>query len=207
MSINWSLLSPSQFEELCYRILEIYDFTQIQWFGKHGSDKGRDITARKVEKPIPSIQVEKRWIVQCKRYIEKPPGINEISYFLNCCREHKPDKALLILTNTLTSGTKDWLEKIKDEYSFEIFIWEENELEKIIEDNKKTLQKFFPQIYTSGGLIEFYTVDTGEYHIKCKEIDEVILVAFNCNNYQEAKEKVKEFLEFVKNNDFEIEDN
>src|SRR2546423_10571216 len=51
MDISWSQLKPKQFEQLCCLILEANDFTDIQWFGESGNDKGRDILAKKIEFP------------------------------------------------------------------------------------------------------------------------------------------------------------
>jgi hypothetical protein len=33
MNISWSQLTPNEFEELCYLILEAMEFIDIQWYG------------------------------------------------------------------------------------------------------------------------------------------------------------------------------
>src|SRR5215475_8838548 len=106
MNFSWSTLTPKEFEQLCCLILEENDFTEIQWFGESGGDKGRDIVAKKSENPLPNIQRSQKWIIQCKRYISKPPTKDDIASFLTSAREHKPDCVFLLITNTLSSNTK-----------------------------------------------------------------------------------------------------
>jgi Restriction endonuclease len=73
MKMTWSQLTPTEFEELCYLILEANEFTDIKWYGKSGGDRGRDLTAKKEESLLPSIKTIAKWVVQCKRYVTKPP--------------------------------------------------------------------------------------------------------------------------------------
>ena len=44
--MDWKSIDPHQFEHLCYLVLEANGFTQIEWFGKGGCDKGRDLVDR-----------------------------------------------------------------------------------------------------------------------------------------------------------------
>src|SRR5262249_10810493 len=117
MDFSWSTLSPKEFEQLCLLILELTGFTDIQWYGESGGDKGRDIVAKKTENPLPTIQRSLKWVIQCKRYVSKPPTKDDIASFLTAAREHKPDCVLLIITNTLSSNTKDWFDSISHDYS------------------------------------------------------------------------------------------
>ena len=45
MKINWEKLNPEGFEKFCYHLLELNDFSNIQWHGTSGDDKGRDLVA------------------------------------------------------------------------------------------------------------------------------------------------------------------
>src|SRR6266567_2477815 len=88
MKITWSQLTPTEFEELCYLILEANEFTDIEWYGKSGNDKGRDLTAKKEESLLVSSKTIAKWIVQCKRYVTKAPTKRDIESFLTAAREH-----------------------------------------------------------------------------------------------------------------------
>lgn len=49
-SFDWSLLSPDQFEELCYDMLKknkSLGFSTIEWFKGPTGQRGRDIEAKK----------------------------------------------------------------------------------------------------------------------------------------------------------------
>src|SRR5438067_23744 len=130
MTITWSQITPTEFEKLCYLILEANEFTDIQWYGKSGGDKGRDLTAKKEESPLLSTKRTAKWVVQCKRYVTKPPTKRDIDSFLTDAREHKPDNALIIITNTITPNTREWLNSVRQDYKFRILLMEEVALEK-----------------------------------------------------------------------------
>jgi hypothetical protein len=201
MEVKWAELSPEEFERLCCLILEANDFTQIQWYGKSGGDKDRDIVARKVEKPIDSIQVETKWVVQCKRYLSKPPSKNELASFLNSCREHRPDNAFLLVTNTLSPDTKDWLEAVRHDYPFRIHVWEERDLLRQVFVHKDKIGESFPQIYRTGKQVLLYQTTASDYWMSCDETEEVYLVAVNCRSHEDAKNKAREFIEVVRQNE------
>ena len=61
-SVDWNLISPEKFEQLCALLLECNDFTNIQWFGKHGMDKGRDLVAENIVNPLPHITEVNKWL-------------------------------------------------------------------------------------------------------------------------------------------------
>src|ERR1051326_2280959 len=109
MKVTWSQLTPREFEELCYLILEANEFTDIEWYGKSGGDKARDLTAKKQESLLPSSKTIAKWVVQCKRYVTKPPTKTDIRSFLEDAEEHSPDNVLIMITNPLTPDTKDWI--------------------------------------------------------------------------------------------------
>jgi hypothetical protein len=65
--VEWSQISPDEFEKLCAELLELSGFGNIEWFGKGGGDKGRDLIASRIEERLPGIRRETKWLVQCKR--------------------------------------------------------------------------------------------------------------------------------------------
>ena len=117
--IKWTDINPTRFEELCYELIEQNGFKNIEWLGKGGGDRGRDITAVKHEEPLSGIRRERRWIVQCKRYVKAAPTKIDVESFLVAAREHTPDAVLLIITNTLSANTKDWLKAVTPQYTFD----------------------------------------------------------------------------------------
>jgi len=197
MQIDWQELAPLDFEKFCYHLLELNNFSNLKWHGKSGGDKGRDLTATKTECPLPSIEKHSSWVVQCKRYIATPPTKDEISSFLNSAREFKPDNVLLIISNTLSSNVKDWLESIKNEYRFNIYVWEEQNLVTQIVRYRDALSEYFPQNEDFARQVVFYEVHGGYTRIGCDEFQDVELLC-NADSYEEAKRKASEFIRFIK---------
>ena len=205
MRISWSQLKPKEFELLCCLILEANQFTDIQWFGESGGDKGRDIIARKMETPLSSFQKSSRWVVQCKRYISKPLQKADIASFLASAREHKPDKVLIAITNTLSSNTKDWLESIRHDYPFEIYLWEELDLLREIYRHKRQIAERLPQIFGQDEPVFIYYGKHNGIPFVCNEFEEIEIVIYNKDSIDEAREEVVEFIQFLKQNEVEFD--
>jgi hypothetical protein len=210
MDISWSQIEPKEFEQICGLILEANDFSDIQWFGESGGDKGRDLIAWKTESPLSSIQRSRKWIIQCKRYLAKPPGKQELASFLTSAREHKPDYVLIMITNTLSSNTKDWLESVRTDYQFQIILWEERDLLREIHANKRLISEHFPRIYSKSDPIFFYHLKGNEIQFACNEFDEISIVVMNKNEanedeVKEARKHVAEFIQFLKQNEMEFD--
>ncbi len=197
MKINWNDLRPEEFEKFCFHILELNEFTNIQWHGKYGMDKGRDLTASRIDRPLPSIEKHSSWVIQCKRYISKAPVKDEIASFLNSAREFKPDNVLLIITNTLSSNVKDWLNSVKQEYQFNIYLWEEEDVITQIVRHKDKLSEFFPENDELRKQVLFYKINPSEIRLGCNEFEEVELWV-NCSGYDEAIAKADKFFKFIR---------
>jgi len=205
VQVNWSNFSPSAFENFCAAILEENDFKNILWHGAGGGDRGRDLTATKQVAHLSSLSEDARWIVQCRRYTTKPPTKADIHAWLVACNEHQPDYCLLVVTHTLTSDTKDWLAKSKSEFRFRVFVWEERDLLREVVRRRHALAARFPEIYSTGTSVEFFAVSESEYRFFCNDFAEVGFITFNCTNEEDARENVRDFIDFLKANDPFIE--
>lgn len=205
MEIAWSQITPKKFELLCCIILEANDFTDIQWLGESGNDKGRDILAWKIESPLSSVKRNTKWVIQCKRFTSKPPTKNDITTFLNSAREHKPDNVLFAVTNTLSSNTKDWFNTIREEYSFQIYLWEERDLIREISKHKRQISERLPEIYNKSEPTLLYEMSPEDYRFSCDEFEEIEFLVFNKLNIEDAREKFIEFIHFIKQNDVDFD--
>ena len=199
--MDWENIDPQQFEQICYLVLEANGFTQIEWFGKGGSDKGRDLVAKLHDEPLPGHKRYTKWIVQCKRLIKKQLQKSDISDFLNSCREHEPDNALLIVTNTLSANLKDWLNSIKKDYKFAIFLWEERDITRELTKHKEYISSNFPSydnIPAEAREVIFYEQKRNEILVACNEFNEVEFLVSNSDTYEDAIKKVKYFVDFIR---------
>jgi len=205
MKIEWSKLTPKEFEELCYVVLEASGFTDIQWYGKSGGDKGRDLTARKEESLFPSIKTNAKWVVQCKRYVAKPPSKRDIELFLTDAREHRPDTVLLMITNTLSADARDWLDKVRQDYTFRILLMEEIALKQEVSNYRAQVLEHLPTILGQADPITVEEViKKKQYTFSCRGVDQIEIVAYDKTSLKTAREDVIEFFNFVKENDVDF---
>ncbi|CAG0963491.1 hypothetical protein GPROT1_00994 [Gammaproteobacteria bacterium] len=212
MGIDWTVLTPSEFEELCYTLVDANGFQEIQWYGKGGGDKGRDILAKKETAYTDRIKTTEDWIIQCKRYTTQPPGVAQISPLLEQCREHKPDNLLIIVSNTLSSDTKDWLHAVRSEYRFRIHLWEEMDLIREIRTHRKSLSSNFLSVVKqitaeSCGPVRFSRtqLESVHYWTNSREFEELGIFILNDYGHKENVRWITDFIEYLRNNDIEFE--
>lgn len=205
--IKWNEIEPAQFEGLCYELLEQNGFTNLQWFGKSGGDRGRDIVAVKFEEPLSGIRKQRKWIIQCKRYIKSPPSKTEIEAFLASAREHSPDVVLLVVSNTLNAGTKDWLDAVRSEYRFEIYIWEEKDLERQIAIHRAKLRTEIKIRPASAKPTLFYQTSVGGVLYMCSVdgLEEFGLYLLNDYGPERNAQWLKEFVDYIRHHEIEFD--
>ncbi len=145
LTVNWESISPEQFEELCYHLLESMGFANLKWHGKAGSDRGRDLTAQLVIAPLQGSNQITEWVVQCKRYPGRPPSKQELDEAIVSAKEHNPTDFLIITTAVLTSATHDWLDSERKRQSFHIEVWESPKLEVLLRERIEKLRPWIPE--------------------------------------------------------------
>ena len=96
MDYDFSKITPEQFEQFCYHLLSEIGFTNLEWYGRGGGDRGLDIVGTKTLEPLPGQRREEQWVVQCERYIQARLQKSELSTTFTFAREHHPDSLLLI---------------------------------------------------------------------------------------------------------------
>ena len=141
-SIPWDLVTDSEFEKLAFFLLSEEDFYNLQWFGRGGGDKGRDLVGFTYEEPITGQRHEKKWVIQCKHYT-KPLNKSVLKEDLAKAEQHNPDYWLLFTNLSLTSDDLDWLDSMDDKYSFKIMIWHEPDLVQLLNKHQEIRRDFF----------------------------------------------------------------
>ena len=214
MTIDWTVLTPSEFEELCYSLVEANGFQELRWYGKGGGDKGRDILAKKEIAFTERTRVLESWIIQCKRYTAQPPGITQIASFLEQCREHRPDNVLIVISNTLSADTKDWITAVRSEYRFRIHLWEEMDLVREIKAHRESLSTKFAVLLKQimlppSGPVRFYQFQMSPVYYTSygDEFEEIGFYLLNDYGHKQNIEWLKGFIEYIRNHDIEFEPN
>ena len=202
--INWKNITSIEFEELCYQLMEVNKFTNIQWYGKGGGDKGRDILCDSITNPLKNITIVDKWLVQCKRYTEKKITKSNLSDAFNSAREHNIDCFLLIITDTLSSGIKDWIKSIQSDFKFKIMLWEELDLRREVNKNTILISSLFPHLLKKNNTIEFYEMQEPIKTYYCNEFEEVGFQIMNTSDEERNIKLINEFIKFIKVNDIHL---
>jgi hypothetical protein len=140
--IPWDKISDSDFEKLAFFLLSEEEFYNLKWFGRGGGDKGRDLVGVTYEDPIAGQRHKKKWIVQCKHY-STPLNKSILKEDLAKADQHHPDYWLLFTRISLTSNDLDWLESVNRDHSFEIMIWDEPHVVKLLNKHQEIRRDFF----------------------------------------------------------------
>lgn len=143
MKLDWDMLTDQDFEELCYDLLDKDGFENLKWLGHSGSDRGRDITCSKNQRILGNIERKTIYHVQCKRYVARPPHPSDLSDTIAWADAHKPHVLLIMVSNTLTAPTHDWLFKVGEGKPYQILVYEEKHFERFLEKNRDLYKRHF----------------------------------------------------------------
>jgi hypothetical protein len=207
--IDWSSISPEEFERLCAELLEFNGFENIEWYGRGGGDKGRDLLAERFETPLPGVRRARTWIVQCKRYTEKSLGKGELTSFFNAAREHRPDVALVITTATLTADVRDWLKAVQADYSFEIYVWEERDLAQQVRIHRRKLTAQLQILpWPAEPRLYYPMAIPGQAYMmgSAGEFEEVGFYLLNSYGPERDQEILRRFVEYLRHHEVDFRD-
>jgi tetratricopeptide (TPR) repeat protein len=143
--IDWSHLTDEGFESLCYDVLVREGYKNLIWIGRSGGDRGRDIVAQKTFKITENIEKVSKCVVQCKRYLSRPLAPSDLRDTLAWAERHSPDMLLIMVPKTLTADTHDWLDGIRLQTKYDIFVYEEKDFEVFFDKNREVYTKHFGQ--------------------------------------------------------------
>jgi Restriction endonuclease len=114
--IDFTSLTSTQFESLCYDVLAKQGFHSLSW-RQGGSDNGRDIEAqRTLENPLTGTYSEK-WFIECKNWSHGLP-VDEISSKIDWAEAESAEHLVVLTSSYLTTATRTWLEKRLQKCSF-----------------------------------------------------------------------------------------
>ncbi len=141
-------LTPTEFEEFCFRLLKLMGFKNVKWrkgtgFDASPSDQGRDIECDRLIDDIDGkVHVEK-WFVECKHYKEGVPP-DKIAGALAWAEAESPDVLVVIASNFFSNQTVEHLKKYRQNRKphFRIKEWELPDLEEYSNDKPLLLSVF-----------------------------------------------------------------
>jgi len=159
LEIDWDILTNQDFEELCYEILDKEGFYNLKWLGRGGGDRGRDIICKKDQFLFDNIRIKKEftYLVQCKKYVKRPPSPSDLEGTIAWANVHKPDFLVIMVSNILSSDTNDWVEKRDEDTKYNIIIIDEKDFERFFE--------VYEDVYT-----DFFESERSYYYRKIEDI-------------------------------------
>jgi tetratricopeptide (TPR) repeat protein len=157
LTLDWDRLTDQDFEELCFEFLSQSGFENIEWYGRGGNDRGRDIKCTKTEMILENITKVTHYLVQCKKWISRPPEPADLIDTIAWADVHKPNFLIIMVSNTLSGNTKDWLGAIQTDKKYSIFYYEEINLKGFLEKNKDIYRRYFE--HKESKIDEYYIAD------------------------------------------------
>ncbi len=141
-------LTPTEFEEFCFDLLESMGYVNLKWrkgtgHGASPADGGRDIECN-YPRELPDGRRElEKWLVECK-HGKDGVAKERLFGFLSAATALRPDKALIIASNYLSNAATDWLAdwKLNNKPAFSIATWERKDLERQISSKTNLLRKY-----------------------------------------------------------------
>ena len=148
MSFTLNELSDTEFEDLCFDLLQSLDFVNLSWRKGTGltsspSDQGRDIQGQLLRSDIDGSQHHEQWFIECKHYIKGVPP-DKIQGALSWANAKRPDVLLIIASNFLSNPTKNYLEEYQEENKppYRIKVWELKDLENLTAGKNDLRRKY-----------------------------------------------------------------
>ncbi len=137
-AVDFDGLSPTDFEEFCFDLLEASGFTNVDWrkgtpLPSSPADGGRDIEADQELADVDGHRYTERWFVDCKHYTRGVPP-DALSSSLAWASAERPATMLFVASGYLSNPAKDFLAEYErnNRPSFRIRVWELPQLRKLL---------------------------------------------------------------------------
>jgi hypothetical protein len=142
--IDFTSLTSTQFESLCYDLLAKQGFHSLSW-RQGGADNGRDIEAhRTVENPLTGPYSEK-WFVECKRWNQKGLSAEKLYSKIAWAEAERAEHLLVFISSYLTQDARAWIEKQSPKHPFRFHEVDGKKLKCILllPENEDLIEKWF----------------------------------------------------------------
>ncbi len=139
--IDFSKLSHTLFEELCFDLVSRSGFESVTW--RQGSaDSGRDIEAKYRVRGLLVEPFYEKWFFECKNWKTGLPE-QEISTKLDWAEAEKADHLILLIASHLTRDCRDYLDKRRERLSFKVHVMEKKKLKETILKYPDLVERYF----------------------------------------------------------------
>ena len=154
-SLNFSDLSPSEFENLVFHLIDEMGFSNLTWRkggeGNSATDGGRDLEATywRVE-PVESAELTYWYEVKHRSgQLERSQVQKAV---LDASAEASLDHLVVVTNSTVSNPCLDWVRDFQSKHPRpSISIWQGHDLEVLARKNPRTLARFIPTALSFSG--------------------------------------------------------
>lgn len=139
--IEFAVLSPAEFERLCFELLLKYGFKQLIW-RQGGSDKGRDIEGY-YDFSNPIADKKTKWFFECKHYTSAGVPPEHLNSKIAWADAEQPSFLVIFVSSYVTNAARTWLEKIRPQKKYDIIVVEGEELKNRLVHFSDLIEQFF----------------------------------------------------------------
>lgn len=147
-SLNWEKINDSEFERLVFLLFSGQEgYENVEWLMKtNAPDKGRDISAYRVNSDGFGGTIRFRTIIQCKHWLSKSISVTEISSLESQMKLWEPprvDVHIIATSGRFTSDAVSLVEKNNQEdKALRIELWADSRLEQILASRPALIAEF-----------------------------------------------------------------
>lgn len=146
--LNWSVLSPEDFERLVFLIIsDTLGYENAEWLQQtNAPDRGRDLSVYRVfADPLLSTR-RQRVIIQCKHWLSKSVGVAELTTAVAQMELWQPPRVDVLIVATTGRFTADAVatsekQNLSDR-ALGIELWAENHLERLLASRPHLIAEF-----------------------------------------------------------------
>jgi hypothetical protein len=138
--IDFQRITPTQFEELSFKLIRRFGFQEIRWRQGAG-DNGRDIQAINIEGNQLVGSYEEKWFFECKHYKGGVPPVEFDSKFAWATAE-KAKNLAFILSSHITNNGDVWFNNRKAGVDYNVHLIEGNELKELLLEHLDLVKEF-----------------------------------------------------------------
>jgi hypothetical protein len=148
IEINFSKLSPNEFEGLCYDVMHSEGFLNMNW-RDGGSDGGRDIEAFSLDVDKSGYTSRSKWFCDAKLY-KGGVSFSVIHGSLTRAAANNPDFLLFIVIPHLTPQCKNEIQLFEENHrtKFKVRVWEKKDLTEKLIRHPELLRSYFPESWS-----------------------------------------------------------
>lgn len=146
--LDWSVLRDQDFERLVFELIGQADgYENVQWLQKtHAPDRGRDLSADRLDSDVLTGVRRYRTIIQCKHWVARSVGPGEVGNARDAMALWGPPRvdALVIVTSgTFTANAVAMVERHNQEdRALKIEMWAGSHLERLLASRPHLIGQF-----------------------------------------------------------------